>query len=81
MTYNDGIDKVKKCGEHCQIFSRVVGYFAPVEQFNRSKKDEFYARKKFNVGGALNVIDSVSVEYQLANKVTPESLKQEAVAI
>jgi hypothetical protein len=49
--------------------------------FNKGKLEEFRQRKKFNVGGALNTINTVSVDYQLNNKVTPESLQSVAMAV
>ena len=38
-----------KCGEVCQVYSRVCGYFAPVSNWNRGKKEEFVDRVKFKV--------------------------------
>lgn len=39
-----------KCGEKCEIYSRVVGYFRPVGLWNEGKKEEFKDRKKgFNL--------------------------------
>lgn len=38
-----------KCGDDCEIFSRVVGYIRPVKQWNEGKKCEFKARKNFVV--------------------------------
>lgn len=38
-----------KCGEDCEVFSRVVGYIRPVRQWNEGKKTEFAARKTFKV--------------------------------
>ncbi len=32
-----------------EIYSRVVGYFRPVNQWNKGKKEEFRQRKEFNV--------------------------------
>ena len=32
----------------CQIFTRVMGYCRPVNNFNLGKKSEFYSRKYFN---------------------------------
>ncbi|MCK4809961.1 MAG: ribonucleoside triphosphate reductase [Candidatus Omnitrophica bacterium] len=34
-----------KCGNACEIFSRVVGYLRPVTQWNEGKKEEFKKRK------------------------------------
>ena len=36
-----------KCGKECQIFSRVVGYFRPIENWNLGKREEFKDRKVF----------------------------------
>ena len=36
-----------KCGMKCEIFSRVVGYHRPVQQWNKGKKEEFKQRKEF----------------------------------
>ena len=34
----------------CEIFSRVVGYFRPVNQWNKAKQQEFSERKKLRYG-------------------------------
>lgn len=31
----------------CQVFTRVMGYLRPVENYNIGKKSEFYSRKYF----------------------------------
>ena len=31
----------------CEVWTRVMGYFRPVESFNIGKKGEFYERKCF----------------------------------
>lgn len=36
-----------KCGDECEVFSRVVGYIRPVKQWNEGKKTEFKTRKNF----------------------------------
>lgn len=36
-----------KCGDDCEVFSRVVGYIRPVKQWNEGKRTEFKARKNF----------------------------------
>ena len=37
------------CGESCEVFSRVVGYISPVNQWNEGKTEEFKLRKTFDV--------------------------------
>lgn len=36
-----------QCGEASEVFSRVVGYIRPVQQWNEGKKTEFATRKNF----------------------------------
>lgn len=37
------------CGSDCEVFSRVVGYISPVNQWNEGKSEEFKMRKTFDV--------------------------------
>ena len=36
-----------KCTGKVETFSRVCGFFRPVQQWNKGKKDEFRDRKEF----------------------------------
>ncbi len=38
-------------GSKCEVYSRVVGYLRPVQNWNKGKKEEFAMRKTMNVGG------------------------------
>ena len=38
-----------ECGENCEVYSRVVGYIRPVQQWNKGKKKEFADRKEFKI--------------------------------
>jgi len=38
-----------ECGEECEIYSRIVGYIRPVNQWNKGKQAEFKIRKTFKV--------------------------------
>lgn len=35
----------------CFIYSRIVGYYSPVNNWNKGKQEEFTDRKVFNLGG------------------------------
>lgn len=35
------------CGKECEVYSRVVGYYRPVKNWNEGKKKEFKDRKEF----------------------------------
>lgn len=41
-----------------EVYSRVVGYFRPVNQWNKGKQEEFYERNEFTpkemIGACLN---------------------------
>jgi ribonucleoside-triphosphate reductase len=41
------------CGVDCEIYSRVVGYLRPVDQWNDSKQAEFNIRKTFDYSAQL----------------------------
>jgi ribonucleoside-triphosphate reductase len=42
-------ERCPKCDEDCEIYSRIVGYLRPVNQWNKGKKEEFKMRKVFEV--------------------------------
>jgi len=42
-----------KCGQPCEIWSRVSGYHRPVRLFNQGKREEFKDRKVFEMGASL----------------------------
>ena len=37
------------CGKKCMVYSRVVGYYRPTENFNVGKRAEFEDRVPFSV--------------------------------
>ena len=34
----------------CEVYSRVVGYFRPVHNWNKGKRQEYTERKEFTAG-------------------------------
>ena len=36
-----------ECGKDAEVWSRVVGYLRPVQNYNPGKKEEYMLRKKF----------------------------------
>lgn len=42
-----------KCEQRCEVFSRVVGYFRPVNMWNDGKREEFKDRLEFVEGKAV----------------------------
>ena len=48
--YHSGeVQTCPKCGADCEVWSRVVGYYRPVTQWNKGKKQEFLERKNYSV--------------------------------
>lgn len=42
-----------KCGKKCEVYSRVVGYHNPVQNWNKGKQSEFFDRKEFSTEESL----------------------------
>lgn len=40
---------MSKCNSKCEVYSRVCGYFRPVCNWNKGKKEEFKERRTFLV--------------------------------
>ncbi len=41
--------KCPTCGSDCEVYSRIVGYIRPVNQWNRGKRQEFKDRKTYKL--------------------------------
>jgi ribonucleoside-triphosphate reductase len=42
-----------ECGKKCEVYSRIVGYFRPVANWNVGKKQEFSDRVEYDIDKAL----------------------------
>ena len=42
-----------KCGRKCEVYSRVVGYYRSINNWNLGKRSEFYDRLTFEMLGEL----------------------------
>ena len=42
-------DRILRNYQPCEVFSRVVGFLTPVQQWNKGKIEEFKQRKEFNL--------------------------------
>lgn len=40
-------------GSHCEVFSRVVGYMRPVQNWNKGKQEEYAMRKMMKIENAV----------------------------
>ena len=46
----------------CEVYSRVVGYFRPVRQWNAGKRQEFAERLTINLGKLANLKEGAGAE-------------------
>jgi anaerobic ribonucleoside-triphosphate reductase len=44
------LDMATKCDAKTEVYSRVCGFFRPVQQWNKGKKEEFKDRQEYLVG-------------------------------
>ena len=48
--YIDGeVYTCEKCGRDTLVYSRVVGYYRPIQNWNKGKENEFYMRKTYQI--------------------------------
>jgi ribonucleoside-triphosphate reductase len=40
---------MKECLEETEVYSRVVGFFRPVNQWNKGKREEFSQRLEYSI--------------------------------
>lgn len=63
-----------KCNKRCEVFSRIVGYFRPVQNWNAGKQEEFKDRLEFDEKKAMkndfNALKKETVEQQEKVKAT-----------
>lgn len=45
--------KCPHCGESTEVYSRITGYYRPVQNFNDGKAQEFKDRKVYNIEGSV----------------------------
>ena len=76
MSNNKGFDTPETlpegaCGQPTECYSRVCGYFRPVKNWNKGKKEEFKDRKTFELKNVNKHYDpQMGVEYTTADIIT-----------
>ena len=43
-----------RCNRKTEVYSRVVGYYRPIQQWNRGKKEEYGNRVTFNLSTGIH---------------------------
>jgi hypothetical protein len=50
----ESMDEDKTCSKRCEVYSRVVGYYRPVQNWNNGKREEFKDRLEYSEHVALS---------------------------
>ncbi len=60
--FRGGCAMSRKCNAKVEVYSRVVGFYRPVQQWNKGKKEEFKDRKEYAVpeANSFNTLRRVS---------------------
>ena len=61
---------MQPCNEKTEVYSRIVGYFRPVQQWNVGKQHEYRNRRVYSIDAAdANIIEfQVTADAPLSNK-------------
>lgn len=51
MTKTTKLEELEAKRQRCEVFSRIVGYLRPVQQWNPGKVSEYYMRTTYQVAG------------------------------
>ncbi|MDP8255822.1 MAG: anaerobic ribonucleoside-triphosphate reductase [Candidatus Alcyoniella australis] len=60
-----------KCNRKTEVYSRVVGYYRPVQQWNKGKREEYNQRKTYQL--------SLGVHSELPERIEQAKVEQDKV--
>ncbi len=63
-----------ECGEKAEVYSRITGYYRPVQNFNDGKAQEFKDRKVYNIENSVLRRDGVSTTVDTKTEETEATL-------
>lgn len=67
------------CGKRMEVYSRIVGYFRPIDNWNGGKKEEFKDRLEYNVDKSLKDFGKKTVISPV--EVISKTVSKEKVAV
>jgi len=67
----------QKCRQKTEVYSRVVGYFRPLVQWDAGKQSEFKDRRTFNIPGEAGGNDAVEKD-KIPAEIEQETQKPES---
>lgn len=66
----------KACGERTEVYSRVVGYFRPIAQWNQGKQQEFKDRREFEL--PCDIRTGEAQRYDSVEKIPADTQKPQS---
>lgn len=67
--YLNGEQKVcPKCGKVTEVYSRITGYYRPVQNWNDGKLQEYQNRTEYRMGNKINKISRIDGDRQVEQK-------------
>ncbi len=63
--------KCPKCGKTTEVYSRITGYYRPVQAWNDGKSQEFKERRTYNIDRSTELHPEIKVEERLAPVAIP----------
>ena len=68
--------KCPKCGQPAEVYSRITGYYRPVQNWNDGKAEEFRNRKVYNIGRSNELHPELHVEGDATAEQTEQAAEQ-----
>ena len=65
------------CGKTTEVYSRITGYYRPVQNFNDGKAQEFKDRRVYDIAGSMNKRFNDAAQAPAADTSTPAAVSSE----
>ena len=69
------------CGKKTEVYSRITGYYRPVQNWNDGKSQEYKDRKTYKVAAASAPVERIVAKVEEVAEAAPAALSGKAVLI
>ena len=70
----------EECGKKTEVYSRVVGYYRPIQNWNRGKRHEFDLRKTFKLNAIYKEMEIERMRAMVDQAINEEVERLERIA-
>ncbi len=81
---NGEVYKCPHCGKTTEVYSRITGYYRPVQAWNDGKSQEFKERRTYNIDRSTELHPEINIGtdgVRTVNAVTPQVEKEECANV